>query len=241
MPGDPPEYRPLIAEWLRWPALWAIAMAVAVTTFLAVSYGGDRAPGRVDATLDALAALSLRNEFFNSVDTYFIKIADATWLTITVALLALATVLARRWTAAVLIVAGTTLAAVLVKLVLKPVVGRYIGDVLSFPSTHVTTAASVAIALVVILLTARSPRMSLRIVASAVPLAVAATTTLAVVAEGTHYATDAVAAWCVAVAVVLSTALAIDAVSARRSAGTTVAGPPSHPVGCRPENSRLDQ
>lgn len=205
-----PEFRPLVAARMRRPALVVIAVAVALTAVLAVRYAGERHPGRIDATLDGLAARALHNEFFDSVDKYFIKLGDPQWLVLLVVAVA---ALARRLTAMLLVVLATVVAVGMAKLVLKPLVGRQIGEVLSFPSTHVTSTATVAVAVAVILLTARWPqRLGLRIAASFLPLAVAATVTLAVVAERTHYTTDTAASWCVAIAVVLSTALVIDTV-----------------------------
>lgn len=46
-------------------------------------------------------------------------------------------------------------------------------------------------------------------------VAVALTSTVAVVAEQTHYTTDAVAGWCIATAVVLGVALTIDRIAER--------------------------
>lgn len=208
-----PGYRPLVAAHMRRPALVVIAVAVVLTAVLALRYAGDNDPSRIDAALDGLAARALHNEFFDSVDAYFIKLGDPKWLLLLVLGVAALAALARRWPAMLLVVLAAVVAVGLVKLVLKPLVGRHIGEVLSFPSTHVTGTATVAVAVAVILLTARWPRrLWLRIAASFLPLAVAAIVTLAVVAERTHYTTDTAAAWCVAIAVVLSTALVIDTV-----------------------------
>lgn len=209
--------RLLIVPGLRNGALIAISLATLVTVVLAVRFAGQDSPGRFDRAVDDLMALSLRNELFNSIDTYFLQLGDAKKLITLVFVVALAAALANRLDGALLVIIGTVAAAVLGKLVIKPVVGRHYGDVLSYPSTHVSTMATVAITSVIMILGARRPMsLALRLLACVIPLAVALTASVAIVAERTHYTTDAIGGWCLAVVTALTTALAIDMVSAAR-------------------------
>lgn len=213
------EARRLIAPELRRPAVITIALALLVTAVLGVRYADRASPGQFDRTLDDLLALTLRNEFFNSIDVYFHQLGDPIQLTALVSVVALAAALLNRRAGALLVVIGTVAAVISSKLVLKPIVGRHHGDVLSYPSTHVSSTAAVAIASVIMVLSAQRPRSFIfRLVMCLIPLAIAIISSVAIVAERTHYTTDAIGGWCLALAIVLVTALLIDAeIAAPRS------------------------
>lgn len=208
-----PPLHPLIAARLARPALLLSAILLMLVAALALRYAGQHTPGAIDRALDPLAWLTLRDPWFNNHSPFFTKIADARPAAFLVGCGTAVALALRRWSGALLVLIGTGLSVGLVKLLLKPLVDRHYGAFLSFPSTHVTVVASVAIALTVVLISAPWPRWRpVRIAASVPPLAGAGGTTLAVVAARTHYTTDVLAAWCFALAVVLVTALTIDTI-----------------------------
>lgn len=199
----------LIAARYRWPALFVIALSFVVTVVLGFVVAGGRRPVAVDRVLDRLAASTLENRVFDRIDVYFQQLGDVTHLLVLLAVVVLALLAARRRSGAVLVLVSTVAAIVLTKFVLKPLVQRRYDGVLSFPSTHIASVAAVGIAVAVVIL-AGSWWLVVRLLLAAVPLAVALTSAVAVVAERTHYSTDAIAGWCIATAVVLGSALVID-------------------------------
>jgi undecaprenyl-diphosphatase len=131
--------------------------------------------------------------------------------------LALATLVARRWRYAALVILGPGLSVLVVE-VGKSIVGRTLDGMLAMPSGH--TAAVTSVSLVVALLILDHLRS--RVVAAAV-LGLAAVTLMAcviavlMVVGRFHYATDTIAGYCAAMATTLGVALAVDAVANRRS------------------------
>lgn len=202
---------PLLAPRLRLPAVAAVVVSIAVTIGMSVHFANLNGPGRFDRTLDDLAVSTLQNPAWSAASAYFVKLGDPGPFMTLVGAVALWAALTRRWPGVLLVVLGTAGAVAITKVVLKPLVGRYYGHHLSFPSTHATALASLAIATVLILTSARWPRpVALRVMVIVVPLAIAMGTSVAVVATRTHYTTDTIAAWCVALATVLISAFAID-------------------------------
>jgi membrane-associated phospholipid phosphatase len=207
-----------IAERWQRPTWLAIGSAVSVILLLSILVAEYDAPTRLDRTADRLAWSTLDNPVFDRIDVYFQQLGDLSHLVVLVAVVTLALLAARWWSAALLVVLSTVLATAVTKLVLKPLVGRHYDDVLSFPSTHVTSVAAVALAVAVVMLSGRGPRrVWVQVSVACIAVATAVTSSVAVVAERTHYTTDTIAGWCVAVAVVLAVALTIDRVNVRRA------------------------
>jgi membrane-associated phospholipid phosphatase len=128
-----------------------------------------------------------------------------------VAGLAGAAAVARRWSGVLLTIVGTLAAVAITELVLKPLIGRLSYGHLSFPSGHTTAVVAVALSAVILLAGARWPRSSaLRLVVGLAVVTVAVGVAISLIAEHVHYATDTVAGACVAVASVLTVALALD-------------------------------
>lgn len=151
------------------------------------------------------------NPLWHAASGYFVKLGDPVPFVTVVGVLALCAAVARQWPGALLLIVAPSGAVLITKVILKPLVGRYYGHHLSYPSTHATALASLAIATVLILISARWPhRVALPLVVGVISLAIATATTIAVVAIQTHYTTDTIGAWCVALATVLTAALIID-------------------------------
>ncbi|GAA4847318.1 hypothetical protein GCM10025787_32070 [Saccharopolyspora rosea] len=115
----------------------------------------------------------------------------------------------RRWTALLLPAVGTPLAVSTTEL-LKPVVGRTINGHWAMPSGHTTAVVSL---LVAALLVSRRSRPGVGPLAAVLIAALALGAVgmaLGLVRLGFHYATDVAAGACVATAVVLLTARALD-------------------------------
>ncbi len=154
-----------------------------------------------------------------------IHFSDPVLSTGLMAAVALAAALARRWNVVALAVAGPLLALGLTEAVLKPVVGRLLGPLVlhgssagalpgSYPSGHETGVVSVATVTLIACAQLRAPRA----VRAGVTVLLAAWVVVAAVGlvRGFfHYATDTIGALGVTVAIVLATALAVDALTPR--------------------------
>ncbi len=130
-----------------------------------------------------------------------------------VSVVAVCAALAGRPLGAVVVVVGTGVAVTLTELLLAPLVARRLGGDLSYPSGHVTAVAAVAVVVVVLCVgPGRSRHRAVNFMVSVVAITTAAATSVAVVAERTHYGTDAIGGWLVAVASVLLVARVLDVV-----------------------------
>lgn len=141
--------------------------------------------------------------------------------------LILACAVTRRWRGAVLAVAAVPIAIGLTEYVLKPSVGEAIGQ--AFPSGHATSMFALAASCAVLL--ANPPRrrvpggVRLLLVLMAVLLAVGVAS--AMVANGAHSFTDAVAGAAVGTGVVLACALILDALGSLPRSGPAAPPPPA--------------
>lgn len=128
---------------------------------------------------------------------------------------------ARRWRAALLIVAGPGL-AVVSTMVLKPITGRTIhGENLSFPSGHTAFATAVALVLVLLAVGRRQGGASTGLLVFVVPAGAAMG--WAQVALGAHYPTDTVGGFGTALAVVPVVGWLADRVPLRHGASPATA------------------
>jgi undecaprenyl-diphosphatase len=192
-----------------------IAVAVAGIAVLGVHYAGDYRPGWVDHAIDARIRRHLRGHL--DVLHQVVSLADPASIVISCVVLAAIFFFSGRRRAALLAVAGPPVAVGFTDLVLKPAIGRRLGDGLAFPSGHTTAAVSVALVVVVVLLGPSRPRWpaAMRWSASALAVACAGVVAVALVGSGYHYATDTLGGLCVAAALVPAVAWVIDAVADR--------------------------
>lgn len=126
--------------------------------------------------------------------------------------LALACLLARRVSGAVLAVVSVPIAAALTELVLKPLVHRTIAGDLSYPSGHTTGLFALATVIAVVLLGSRSgrPWLAVRIAVVIAAALVACSVGFAMIGLSYHYFTDTVGGAAVGTGVVLGTAFLLD-------------------------------
>jgi membrane-associated phospholipid phosphatase len=137
-------------------------------------------------------------------------------LTFCVAVLALAR---RRLRALALLALALPLASGLTEWVLKPLVHRTKDGVLAFPSGHATGVFTLALVTVVVLLGPRSSTVgaAARVATGVGAVFLAVVVSAALVASDFHYASDTLGGACVAVGCVVSVALGLDALAARRT------------------------
>jgi len=192
-----------------------IAVGVVVTAGLGVHYANQRHPGRIDVAIDRRLHRHLASHQATLV--HIITLADPRNVAIACVAIGALFFWRGRRRLAVLSLLGPLVTVALTDLVLKPIINRRFLSALSFPSGH--AAASVAIATVVVvgMLGASRPAWSavarwLVVVAVA---AIALVIAVALVAAGYHYATDAIGGAALAIAVVMTSALAIDGAADR--------------------------
>ncbi|HKS51699.1 MAG TPA: phosphatase PAP2 family protein [Pseudonocardiaceae bacterium] len=209
---DPHAYRPLLAGRARGSAVVVILLAITVIAVLGMRYADQEAAGRLDLTLDTYIRDRFQRD--NLITAGLVSLGNPAPAALLTAVVASAAAAARRWAGVVLTLGGTVTAVVITELILKPLIGRLRYGHLSFPSGHTTAVCSVAIAAVLMLATARRPGSAvLRLVASLIPVVVAGSVAIALVARHVHYATDTLAGCCVAAATVPALALVIDSLA----------------------------
>jgi len=203
----------LVPGPLRRPLILAAALAAVVFTVLAVRYAGTTGAGPVDARLDAMIdPIGIAHHRL----THFTAALGSPLSVITLALglAALCYRLDRR-RLAVLAVVGPGITGVLTT-VLKPVLGRTIGDGFAYPSGHTGGATALGLVAALLLISFLRPG---RAAGFAIVVAIAAVcggvVGSAMVAVNAHYPTDVVGGFCTAVVVVCLGALVVDRVAAR--------------------------
>lgn len=180
---------------------------------LGVRFAGSTGPGALDDRLSRMANRTLyAYPTWGSIDVYFQQLGDHVNAIALVAAVALALHLARGPAAAALVILAAGSSVSLTEWVIAPIVARRFDGELSYPSGHVTVVAAVAVTVAVVAVTA-SGSAPVRAAVGALAVGTAMTSSLAVVAEYTHYATDALAAWCVATACVLVVAMMLDRIT----------------------------
>jgi undecaprenyl-diphosphatase len=206
-----PAARPLLPSGARRPAAVIAVCCLAVTVALGGLTARSSKPGRLDATVD----IWIQRVFGAHHGTMLLvedvgKPAEVAVLTLVIVLACLA---ARRLNGTVLAAVSVVMSVVLTEFVLKPVFGRTLGGYLVYPSGHTGRAFTLAAVVVVLLL--NPPRRQLR---PALKVAVAAGVTLvgtavavAMIALHAHYFTDTVGGAALAIGVVLTTTLLLDA------------------------------
>jgi undecaprenyl-diphosphatase len=213
-----PDARSLLPAPARLPAAALVAACVVVTVALGLLVAGQHLAGPVDTRIDAALQARLAGHV-RAVEAMIAlgNVLPSTMVTVAVAVICLA---ARRYRGA-LLVAAIPAAVTLTEYVLKPLFGRTLAGLYSYPSGHVTVAAAIVVT-VVVLVTGpdRLPLpAALRWLLVAAALAELAAVAVGVVAAGMHYATDTFGGAAVGTGMVLAGALVLDWLGARRRRG----------------------
>lgn len=197
----------------RAPALVAVPVAVAVLVALAVRYAGEHTGAPLDQRIDPWIG-NLASGYW--ITWRIVALASPPPVVVMAFVLAALAVARHRHRLALLAVVGPGLTGLLT-LTLKPLIGRTLNGLDTFPSGH--TGGATAIALVASLLVVDLLPAAHRIRFVLVPgvtVLVACCVGAAMVAESLHYATDVVGGFCVAVSSVLGLALVLERLPVRR-------------------------
>lgn len=204
----------LVPGPLRRPLILAAALAVVVFVGLAVRYAGTTGAGSLDARVAALIdPIGAHQRLTQISATLGSPLAV---VTLALALAALCYALGRR-RLALLALVGPGVTGVLTT-VLKPALGRTLGDGFAYPSGH--TGGATALGLVAALLVisyVRPGRTAAIAILAAGGVLCGGVVGAAVVAVNAHYPTDVVGGFCTAVAVVCTAAIALDRMGGRRA------------------------
>jgi undecaprenyl-diphosphatase len=204
---------PALAPPARSTALLLTFVASAGLGVLAVRLAGVEGPASWDVRLDTV--IQIRLSAYRELLYRLVTLADPVAVAVVSVMLALGGLLRRNRRLAVVAVAGPAVTA-LATLVLKPVIGRTLDGGYALPSGHTGGVAAVTtVAALFVLSLADRRRGLVALLSGAAVLAAASGMTLALVVNNLHYATDALAGLCTAVAAVLGTALAVDSVANR--------------------------
>jgi membrane-associated phospholipid phosphatase len=215
--------RPLLPASLRRAGIALLAACVAVVTVLAALLAGRGSADRLNAALDPRiqAWLAPYPGLLHQLPRLG-GLKEVALMTLALALVGVAT---RQWTGAVLALVAVPAAVGLTEYVLKPYVGGPLGQ--AFPSGHATSSFALAAIWAILLADLPRPRVpgALRLLLVIIGLLLAAAVAAAMVAEGAHTFTDAVAGAAVGTGVVLACTLMLDLVASRaRRPGASSAG-----------------
>lgn len=220
MPAHP---APTVLGPLRRPAPVVIVVAALVATVLGVLYAGDPFAGRVDRRTETIVDSVTGDHwrFFSRLVQFGSPLSVVLWAVV----IAVAALVLRRPRHAVLAIVGPGLTGVATT-VLKPIVGRTVGDYAGFayPSGHTGGATSIALAVALLLvgLTPTRRAVAATVVATAALIAGGVVGT-GMVTIGAHYPTDTVGGFCLAVAIGLAAGLVIDRIADRNAVTPTPA------------------
>jgi membrane-associated phospholipid phosphatase len=205
----------LVSRAFRPAAAATAAGCVIVTAVLGILVAGQTGAGSMDRGIDAAIRSGLAGH-----TTLLDAVADlGAPLPVTVA--AVAAFAACAWTRrfrGALLVAVAVLAASGAEIVLKDLVHRTHTGALSYPSGHTAGAFALAVTFALLLTGPSRPplRATVRGLLTGLVLALASAVAVAQVARDKHYFTDTVGGAALAGAVVLLTALALDAIGTGR-------------------------
>jgi len=194
----------------RW-ALLAAVLAALLLILLAVRYAGVAGAGPLESRWDVwlLGAAGTRRGALRGV----VRLGDAPFMIAATCALAAASVALRRHRLAIVALVGPGL-TLLTTTVLQPVIGRTVNGGYALPSGHtagITAVLTVGSLLVIGLPGGRRGGILAAVTVALGTLAGGATMGVALIANGLHVLTDTIAGFCAAVAIVLGTALSVDA------------------------------
>jgi membrane-associated phospholipid phosphatase len=215
---------PLLFPAARRAAAAVTAACVIVTAALGLLLAGHAQAGRVDGWIDGrLDARLGRHPRLADVN----YLGDPFWVVAICAAAVAALLVFRRYRGALLVAIAVPLAGGLTDHVLKPLVDRTNYGSLTYPSGHTTAVTAMAVAAVVVLTGPGRPALpaAARWLLSAALLALIPAIAVGLVIAHYHFFSDTIGGAGVGIAVVLGTALALDAAAARLRARTAPGGP----------------
>ena len=196
--------RAIFPPGLRAPAAAVAVLALLVFGVFAARYADASSPGRLDRQVQLLV-----NHVWSPADAVIFFGSPQAVVVLALLLAGLALALRRR-RLAVLAIVGPGLTGVATT-TLKPVIGRTIDGSFAFPSGHTGGATALGVVTALLLITVvRTTAGASALLLSAGALASGGAMAVALVADGVHYPTDTLGGFCVAIAVVLASALAIE-------------------------------
>jgi membrane-associated phospholipid phosphatase len=224
---QPAHSRPeqLIPPRLRLAAVLGIAACVVILAGIGALVAHDSMPTRLDAAVWNALPYPWGPAGQSGAGAKMLHVLDiirqlggllpTTFLTVLLCYCCLAM---RRYRAAILVAGSEIVASGLTEFVFKPLVGRMLGDSLSYPSGHTTAAFALAMPVVLLLANPPGTRMprSMRVVLSVITLGMASLVAFGMVAWHDHYLTDTFGGAALAIGVTLAVALLIDFVASRR-------------------------
>jgi membrane-associated phospholipid phosphatase len=199
--------RPILPVSLRRPAAVVVVLTALVFAALAARYQGGSSARWLDRRIEKLVVSSDAEHWIPDAVIAFGNELSVVLLALLISGLAFA--LGRR-RLAVLAIVGPGLTG-LATTSTKPLIGRTIDGGLAFPSGHTGGATALGIVAALLLISMVRPNARTSIVLLVIGAVVSGgTMAFALIAEDIHYATDTVGGFCVAVALVLLSALAIE-------------------------------
>jgi membrane-associated phospholipid phosphatase len=216
--------RPLLYPAARRPAAALAIAGVVVTTALGLLLAGHSNPGRVDGWVDG--QIDARLGGHPRLDEV-INLGDPRWVVVICAAAVVACLLARRFRGALLVAIAVPVAGGLTDHVLKPLVDRTSFGTPLYPSGHTAAVTTMAVAAVLVLTGPGRPPLPAapRWLLSAGLIALIPVVAIGLVLSHYHYFTDTIGGAAVGTAVVLGTALGLDAAAARLGARAGPAEP----------------
>jgi undecaprenyl-diphosphatase len=188
-----------------------------VTMVLGLAVAGDRLPRPFDHAVTHQVHLAVGGPLAEVL----VSPTDPPLMYTLVAVLVLIALLRRRWSVAVLAVAGPAVAVLITENLLKPLFDRRYHGYLSYPSGHTVGAvAALTVALLMVLPTATTTLT--RTLAWLVWALLIVTLTTGLVAMNYHYPTDALGGFSLALGVVLPGAVLADLLSRKKKTESTV-------------------
>jgi membrane-associated phospholipid phosphatase len=202
----------MIPKRMCLPALAAATTAWGIAVVVGLLVAGQRHADPLDLTLIERVHATVGNG--NGLAAFLLVPTDTVVIAGAVAVLIAAALIRRRWDVALLGAATPTICVMLTELALKPLFGRRLYGLLSYPSGH--AVAAIAVYTVTMLALASATSRLWRYIAAAGWIVLVAVVVTGLVGMNCHYPTDAVGGVCVAVGVVLPCAVGTDAFRRRR-------------------------
>jgi undecaprenyl-diphosphatase len=197
---------------MRLPAVVVATSAWGIAVVVGVLVAGQRHADPIDRTLIDQVHAVVGNGAGLAV--FLLVPTDTDVIGAAIALLAGVALCRRRWDVALLAVATPVACVAITELALKPLFGRRLYGLFSYPSGH--AVASIAVYTVAILAFASAASRLRRCFAIVGWIVLVTVVMTGLVGMNCHYPTDTVGGVCVAVGVVLPCAIATDALRRRR-------------------------